>query len=152
MCIVAVLLFVLESLGEGLMPTDHYFTLLHIMLLYETSHQLHTIQTILRDAQPLAKTLLERIITTLSQLAFTCAFLYSSSPADPIDHRTAARKGIVRVITPILIRSLASPKTTSGEREACEEAVDLMLEHPSDVLFEIRKEIETMNVEMYSDS
>ena len=66
------LLFVLENLDEGLLPAGHYDTLLLAMLLPEPSHQIRTLQSVLRDLPPFYKVILERVITTLSQLCFSC--------------------------------------------------------------------------------
>lgn len=82
------LLFVLENFEDGLIPSLHYDTLLHAMLLYETTYQIHTLQSILRDLAPFYKVILEKVLTTLSQICFSCT---SVSTVPPRPARSTAR-------------------------------------------------------------
>ena len=52
------------------------------MLLPEPSHQIRTLQSVLRDLPPFYKVILERVITTLSQLCFSCTSV-STVPRRP---------------------------------------------------------------------
>lgn len=68
----SILRYVLENMRESFLPVDHYSAWLHVALLFDISLQTRLLQSLLRDLPLLAKIILDRIVTVLSQLLLAC--------------------------------------------------------------------------------
>ena len=139
----SILYYILSNLKVSFIPMQHYSAFLHTALLFDASLQVHLLQTILRDLSLFEKVIMDRIITLFSQLFMACGCPCCSSPVDNPEEVSPTLHAILHFLIPSVI--LIDRPQTQGELDACEEMLAVVVTHPSEVLQEVRKEIETAN-------
>lgn len=103
------------------------------------------------DLQSLQKVIMDRLFTSFNQHLLTCNSLricYVDSP----EKNTRACLEIARILAPVILRSLTPHLIEQGEKQAREQVIILLLQHPAEILLSLRREIETMNVRMRNSS
>ena len=71
---------------------------------------------------------------------------------DSPEKNTRACLEIARILAPVILRSLTPHLIEQGEKQAREQVIILLLQHPAEILLSLRREIETMNVRMINSS
>ena len=75
--ILDIILYIIESFSQPLLPLQHYEVILNSMLLFDTDMKIQMVNTLLTDLPNISKVLLDQVITPFSQLIATCfVFLF----------------------------------------------------------------------------
>ena len=71
---------------------------------------------------------------------------------DSPEKNTRACLEIARILAPVILRSLTPHPIEQGEKQAREQVIMLLLQHPAEILLSLRREIETMDVRIRESS
>lgn len=147
--LVDVILYIIETLPNPLLPIQHYESVINAMLLSDQDMKIQLLNTFLTDLDDISKVLVDRIITCLSQLIITCriGINFSSLDSNNSDFEEILHT-FCHYITPSFFKNRLHHKMEEGEKKACEEVIQLLLLHSPEILVNIHKDIDTMNVRL----